>query len=889
MHPALVVFVLVAGAAESESADRVSTDISARVADDLARVAISVKSTYTPGDDQKSVTIVLGADRYQEAPKAMRPSEERELFRGRSDFGGFENVRIRIQGTVCDRPIAEHVEDGGAALSCPFEMKKGVPISIAVDAELVVPDRYGELSRHAHEVTLAGSWYPFVARIGRPPPHGPHAIALDVPAEYGAVIAGRYFPPRGIQEGPRRRIEAGRKDATSIPVVIVPPSAGTWAIDGGRAIYVAMDGWTVHDPNLRHEKDEQIIEALADGLRFWEEQGLARPSKNAPLLVVETPMRHVLAAATDGMVLVSDRAFRMFPLARLYRFHRFPFLREVYLELLLDRFREKPRAHVMADAVAADLVDRYVKDRYERRENAFDVLDWFSFIPSVDALLYAPDLPFEGAYFRRTKEDDPLRPNLVDYPSTLPRGKIVYEKLLDRIGAERTERVVRRMLDGASLEGAIASELGDDTKAFLATWLRSYPKVQYRLGRWSSEPSNSCPGRPCFLAKVEIVREGERVKEPIEVLLRDDDGHERTVWSEATADAIRTVTATLSAPLDFVEIDPHERIYETPTDDVPSPRFDNRSRPAWKFLLNNWNIALAATAGTIDTALDVGLLRVYDVHWAYAIRATYDPAAISLQGRASYGFGPRVTPADLMHRVGLIVSGEYLRPSFGGTTESALAVSSAIYYLFDTRQTLWAPEGGQGVRATLQYNHTFGQLNELETDGTTRALSQDSASFTLRAFQAWRLGAAHTLALRGTAGSYLFGEPRAQLLYALGGRANVRGYNIDAKLGKVLGIASAEWIHTLIPELDTNAFYISWVSGLDGTLYADAAVLADDWGSLKSTPRSADVGYGLRIFIDYFGVRPGIMAVDVAFPLYDLKGNPGLGPPAVYIDFTQSF
>jgi hypothetical protein len=445
------------------------------------------------------------------------------------------------------------------------------------------------------------------------------------------------------------------------------------------------------------------------------------------------------------------------------------------------------------------------------------------------------------------------------------------------------------VLKGAPLEAAIARELGGESeaRAFLGQWLRPYPKVQYALAAYSSKPW-SCGGRACFLAGVEIARTGEAVKEPVEVLLRDDDGNERRVWSAVTDAPMRTVTATLASPLAYVEIDPDERIYETPTGEIPSPRYDNRSSSSWKFLINNWNISLAATAGTIDTALDIGLLHVYDVHWAYAIRASYDPAVIALEGRASYGFGDRVNPAALDQRIGLIAAGEYLRPSFGGTRESALGIATALYYAFDTRQTVWVPEGGQGVRVTLEYNHTFGQLTEI-AGGQERALSQDSMALTLRAFQAWRLGAAHTIAIRGTAGSYLFGEPRSQLLYALGGRANVRGYNIDARLGKARGIAGAEWIHTLIPELDENAFNFAWASGLDGTLFADLAVVADDLKSIRSAPPSADVGYGLRIFLDYFGVQPGIMAVDVAFPLYDVRGNAGLGPPAVYIDFTQSF
>jgi hypothetical protein len=271
------------------------------------------------------------------------------------------------------------------------------------------------------------------------------------------------------------------------------------------------------------------------------------------------------------------------------------------------------------------------------------------------------------------------------------------------------------------------------------------------------------------------------------------------------------------------------------------------------------------------------------------VAASYDPAAIALEGRASYSFGRRITPAYLAHRVGFIGIGEYLRPQYGTTVESALSTSAAIYYAYDTRQTLWAPEAGEGFRVTLEYDHIFGRLLEETTTGDTRVLTEDSLRLTASAFKSWRLGASHTLSLRGSAGSFFFGTPRQQLLYAIGGTLNVRGYPIAARLGKVRAIAGGEWVHPIFRELNENAFFFAWASGLDGALYADVATIADDVSQLRSAPLLADVGYGFRLYIDYFGVRPGLMSIDVAVPLFDVHGNRHVGPPAVYIDFARSF
>lgn len=897
------------GGAAAGARDQVETTIHARVAPDLETVRVEVRSVYRPAVALDAVPIILAAARLGEVPRGMRPSEEREVFSEGEAFGGFTAVEVEVDGRPCAAPAPRGLSQGGAALLCPARVAAGQAVRVEMRALLSVPPRYGELGRHGRQLTLGAGWYPYVARTSSAaaPPLGPHRVTVEIPPDAGAVLGRRYFAPTGEPPGepaggeppgepagggPQavRVIEDLEPEAVQVPLVVLPPTAGAIGIEDSEALLVGPSAATIHDPRWRSAEDEQIALAIADGLRFWRESGLALSSTDRPFPVVKAALRHVLALPADGLVLVSDRAFRMPPFDRLYRFHRFPILRELYAALFFDRFRASLDAATAADAAAAWLVDRYVASRFGRREVARDLLDWFSFIPSIDALLYAPDLPFESAYFRRVREDDPIRPDLLDYPRQRPRGKIVYEKLLDRAGRQATDAAIQRLLAGRSLRAALEPALGAATPRFLATWLGPYPETRYRLARFESAPAP--PGAPCgacYVARVEIAREGAPVEEPIEVRLRDRDGNERHVWSNATAAALRTVTATLAAPLEAVELDPRERIYEAPSDEDPSPRIDNASSASWKVLLNSWNFAFAATAGTFNSILDVGFLRVYDVHWSYALQAAYDPAAIGLFGRASYGLGNRVTPAALDQRIGVTFGGSYLRPQFAAATQSAFALSTAVYYAFDTRQTLWAPEGGRGLRLVLGHDHLFGRLVETETSGAVRPLTEDDVSLTARGFWAWRSGASSTLALRGIAGSYVYGTPRQQLLYPIGGRAGARGYQLDSRVGRVIGMASTEWVHALIPETNHNVFYYAWLSGIDGTVYADVATVADRLADVRHTPPAADVGYGLRIYIDYLGLRPGVMAIDVACPLVSLAGRAGLGAPQIYIDFTQSF
>ena len=850
------------------AADRADVELVARVAEDLETVEMRARYRYLPSSARDAITIVLPADRYR-IMRELGPSEEREHFPKIFDDGGFTGVSIAIQGARCV-PAERVLEDGARLLSCPGRFAAGEPIEVEIEATLETPERYGPMGRIGRQLTLGGGWFPVIAREGEAPAKGRRKLTLTIPTSMGAVIGRRYFPP--IPTYGARTLERSEEDAFSLPLVVLPEFVTSRSIGGGRIVFVRKPPAT--DPERRRAKE--VEGALADALRFLAEERRALPEPEEPLVVVEAPLRHDLAHATEGPVLLSDRAFRVFPVDRFYAFHRYPILREVFTALLLRRRFAEPE-HVTADAAGAWLLDRYVASRVGRAEDVFDVLSLWSFIPAVDSMLYAPQLPFVGAYFRLIKEEDPERPNLIDFPDPKPRGKVIYEKLLDRLGRAETDRLFEEVLV-SSLAPPIEKRLGSETEEFLATWLGPYPAVQYLLGPFSSR---SC-GERCWQAEITVERTGAAIAEPVQLLLEDDDGEERVIVAPATKAPKRTVTATLAAPLDQVTLDPQGRLAEAPSEDVPSPKLDNVSSPSWRVLLNNFNVLLAASAGQFDTAIDLGFSRVRDVHWSFAVNAGVNPAAVSLSGRATRYFGSPITPDNLSQWIGLTVAGDYLRSDFTDVAESGFALSGTLYYGYDNRRTVWAPEAGTGVRLAVDYSHVFGDSGDpLATD--------DALSVTARFLQSFRIAYAHQISLRASVGAYLYGRPREQLLYSLGGRRNVRGYDVGESQGRMRGIASAEWVHPLVSNENADFLEIAWLTGIDGALFADAAVIGDDLSDVTDGPVLADVGYGLRFTIDYVGARPGIMAIDLAIPLVDLDGRVSIGAPAIYIDFAQSF
>ncbi len=861
--------------AEAPARDRVDQRVDASIADDLATLTLRTIARYTPAVALDEVPIVLAAERYR-APPPLTPSEVREAFPGDFSPGGFEGLELVVGGAPCT-PRIEVLPAGERVAWCRAPIAAGEPIAIEARATLRIPERFGGFGRVQRSVTLAGAWLPQPARPGQPPPRGPWSLSLSAPAPLTAVLGTTYRPSAG--EGGRRVVQASGEGA-QIPLFLRPAAWRALSLAEGAARFLTSDAPHREDGGVLALQTQLAVE---DALRLVPELGLPAPDRAQPLVLIEAPLRHVLTETAEGVVLVSDRAFRMVEVDRFLRFHALPMLRDVFGVLAARALGPEVGDRALtADVVGTWALERYVTARYGGAEDAFDVLGIVSFIPSIDQMLYAPDLAFAGAYFRNVPEDHALRPDLIDFPLGFPRGKWLYEKLRERLGPARASAIVARARLGGGIGAATraewpAGDSGGGAETFLQTWLGPPPKVRYRLAAHQDAPEGAG-----FRASATVERIGDPIAEPVTVRFTDDDGAARDVVASATTAAIRVVTATLAAPLDEVEIDPLRRLLETGDADAPDPRYLHRSSPEWKVLLNNFNVLLAATEGAVETALDLGIARRHDAHWGFGVRAEYAADAISLGLRASRAFGERVTSARLAHAFTASAEGAYLRPGFAGAEEGGAALLAGLGYSYDDRISVWAPQSGTAVRVGAGYQRIVGTL-------TSPELTADAVSVSVRGLRQWRLGLRHQLSVRGSVAAYVAGRPQAQLLLPLGGRQQVRGYATDAELARARGIVSAEWLHPLITDLDVNGFFLAWVTGIDGALFVDAALAGDTLAEAVEGPVFGDVGYGLRFYIDYFGVRPGVLAVEVALPLVRARGASELGPPAVYITFSPSF
>lgn len=834
-----------------------STAVEAEVSDDLRQWVVRVTHAWT--GTTALIPVALGADRYRAPPLRVPAADEPLMYRWGFDPGGFSAVQIRVDGKPAVETRRQRLEDGSAIL---WVRGPGRACTLEVSARLRLPRRYGPFGVIGRQATLAGRWYPQVgAQPRRHPPRGRVHLRIRLPAGAAAVVGSRWVP--WIPGQGTRWIEADAWGG-ALPVVILPPETTT--VQGRRGDRLVSPRGRSREPAERRRR-RAIVETMA----------LAE-SEEAPLLVVQAPLRRELARGLEGgVVLVSDHAFRGWPLEDLDRFEKQALLRAlVYARAL------RSSDPVVADIVAAAEVQEWLSSR-DGTPEAADLLAPFAFVPAVDSLLYAPQIPFRDAYFRALREDDPLRAAMVSYPSGWPRGKILFEKLVDRIGASSARAVARKLREGAPLERSLAAALrsspGPEARAFLSTWLGDYPEVAYRLGRWGSERDGAR-----FRARVEIERLGAEVAEPVALRLEDARGESRIVATPATSAALRVVTATLSAPLSSVTLDPAGRLAQASELGSPNPRLDDRTHPGWRVLLNSFNILVGATGGTFDLGLNLTFARRYDPTWAFGLSGGAAPDAFSVTGQLRRAFGRTITPNRRSSWGALVVTGERLREGFVEGSGGAWATRAGFRFGYDDRATSFAPEAGTGLRAEITYARVWARDGPSSGNDTDDALALRAALL-----RSVRVGHAHTFSVRARVDAWILGRPRPQLAFDGGGRFGLRGYRVGEEQGQLRGLVAGEWVHPLLRDAEVDGFRLAWADRLDGALFVELGLIGDDVDALGRGFR-ATAGYGFRAYLDYLGIRPGVLAIDIAFPLVSVPERRfEVGGPEVWLAFSQSF
>jgi hypothetical protein len=791
--------------------------------------------------------------------------------------GGLRTGAVVVDGRPARVEVRDHPRAGPRTLLSVVPaapISPGAEVTVEIDFELLAPSRYGAFGCFRQVCTFEGGFHPMLPALrdgafvlDAPPARASYTLDLEVSRVSDVVVNGALH---AVERG--GRISVSLPPSRALALMVGRPSLRTFEREH-RGVKLVLHG-RMRAP-VRSEPEQllpywptpradRVLDAVAAAVDLLAELGHPMP-EGETIELVEGPLRMELARALPGFVLLSDQAFQIFPLKRFLKFHEFEIARAVFELYLARRVDPRERTDDVAwspQVGASYLVDLYTLRWYRKEEYAFQILRSASFIPAIDRILYAPQVPFASAYFQTLEDPDPLRDSLTQFSTVRPRGKLIYAKLRDLVG-DGVEQILRRQLGGEPLRQAAEAVHGRSLERFFATWLGPYPAVDYRFGDVRSERQRGGG----FVHQVTLFKRGAPGQappvEPVELLLRDCAGGRHLVKWDGEGER-HTFEIEARGAICSLEIDPRWRLLERLPASNDNLRFDNRRPVRWRFVYNNFGslVRIFPTLG-LDLSLDFSLSRLLD--FKNAMRFTlYSSQATQVGVGFSYGrgFGRLITPAQLSSRVGVSFSAARIDPSFGQAAGAgafpgtAIGVGASVgysdqLYPWEPRRYLSGGLSGSSVVTVLDSGAVLAQ-GTLSIGGETLVPLADGQGL-----------------LFSLSGAITFGDLRiARQLLAAGGPGGLRGYALDALLGRMRVLSRVEYRHTFVRSLSWNLLSVLFIRGIGGGLFAEAGfVSACESYSVGEKDVGLDVGYTLRFFGEWFGVSQTTFNIDFAVPV----------------------
>lgn len=807
-----------------------------------------------------------------------------EIFGAKWNGHPLSDEQIRL--LPLDVPNEEALPDVIAQIALPAPLPSGEIGRLTVSFKLDIPKRRGRFGRYKGTISLGGGWYPVLMSdfSGQDTTLAWEAVNLSakisLPAEKGAVLHDAVFP---IEQKPRhikvdniiteslvlvvmKRMEISKRDFSWGTAIHVHPSLSrhepTWK-EAARDNHGVPEALPQPGRFDYSERLFNVVKGTAEAIR-----AIAPKAKLAKRVVfVDIPSWDRLVQPGFGPILLSDRLWRLVPVKDGLFFHDSAVVRSLAPTLVFDSaLRAQPLQHrfIVADLIGVFFSDYYSKTVHNRLRTIEEIIGFARIFPTIDNLLYAPQIPFREVYFRSCEEPEPLRDEPWMFMNRLPRGKRILAKLEEQCDRTKIFDSVRYMLEKKQpFDDAVANLLREAPSRFFKDWTGPYPAMNYRLGKIQDTLLDDGQYRH----EAEIIRDGEIVQEKVTVRITDKDGlFTDRVWNKAES---RTVLEwTSHAPVAKVEIDPDIRLVESPALTPDHPRRDNISPLPWRPPMFTRLVVWGdLTSGEPYVDLGFWLRRKYDNTNIFSLSLDY--TTFTWGGAFSYlrFFGNKRTLNARTWYLGPTVSAVRYRE----VNTSALHLSENIRQSSvmgaigislgrDTRAYSWDPMSGSSIAVSATY------AAGASADGELRQMGKIS----LRGGKLFSFGIHHTVALFGGA-AFVLGNPTAAAVTSLSDRTMLRGFDSDETFGRIGLYAVLEYRHTLFNADNLTAPLYSWFDRFQGALFVAGGTVSKPSGTTDGifTPDRifTEIGYGLRIHLLFLGVHQYLLCFDLAVPL----------------------
>ena len=639
---------------------------------------------------------------------------------------GMTVANARVDGspasiTLEDTPAGAHTI---ARVTLPLPLAPGAAVAIDLDFDTALPRRFGGFGCDGLRCRLMGGFYPMpAAQVGgafdlrAAPARAGHArVTLRAPRALALVVNGEPV----VWPGPTGAVTVESADVPYPTIVTDRALRPETVTVGGHVVrYLHRNPRPPGSedqalPYVREDVTALVLKTAERALELGDAMlcgPTCAPAKillpprpldaaqTLPITLIEAPLRHQLVQAHGNVILVSDQIFRIFPVNRLRKYHHQELAHAILAAVVDARLAATetgPDRNLAAGTLAAYLTELFTLHQFKKVEYAADLLRPFDFVPAVDQLLYAPLLASSSSYFGDVQDEDRVRDDVRLFADpTAPSPRLIYNKLLDLLGGAAFPALARKTLnEGVPFRRAAAEAFGADLDWFWRQWLRPLPRVNYRLDAVRVTPAAGGGSR----IEIDVRREGEQIREPVEVAVVDRAGVTQVLrWDDATA--AHRFTVDLPAGLKSVEIDPRARLVETalgslrPSDD---PRYDNRDPPRWRLLYEGFGALLNITALTASFEAAFLLKPQHDLRHAFLLTAFHSQKTdFGVGGAYFWNFGGQADKNTLDSYLlgGLNLS--RINANFGlgpgDMPQPGYQVSGRLVLAHDTRDFLFDP------------------------------------------------------------------------------------------------------------------------------------------------------------------------------------------------------
>ncbi len=750
--------------------------------------------------------------------------------------------------------------------------------TIHLQYRLKIPEKFGAYGFYKSVLSLSGGWYPYVP-----------AYNLEGEPQLDS------FPPAAhwnISVEPKNEAIVGNdpNELHSEVSLFVSPKIQEEKMAGRN--------WAIRviAPNKNEETVRPLRELAIRWLEFLERQP-EFSSKPRELTVVLAPLRNSLAAFGDGLLYVSDRAFHVNQ--ALEQYHTVPVLKGLFYEALLPQVLKRESTqdyHWVAEALAWKWTERLMKEQNYANLDARTLkpIQIFSFLPTIDQMIYAPQFAYVDTFFDAIYAEDPVRDDPLTFNHQIPNGRAIFAHLEDEVGMEVADHAVDAYANESTKSfRQVAQEVSNrPLEERFKSWVAPRPPVNYLL---AGQSSRRIPNG--YENEVTIRRESPNdFHEPVELTAKST-SDERIFLKWDGIGTEHTYQFRTKNPVTLVEIDPRGRLLET---DLA----DNRDPPRYKLVLTNFYLNYDFNTNEPEVLASTTFRR------AYGGRNRYTLSAFRFQD--SYGgdfgytrlFGRLVDRLRLSHGLGFDVGFNRWNEDDAVSTDPATGnpvlvpispelttASLNATYFTGNQLSLTNPLEGGGSSLSA----TWGK--EIQGGDTNYYLVNQGASWI------FRLHPSHLLAFREFIGTSGPDDIPSRVQYSLGGIGGIRGLpaSDDRFQGRNILLVSGEYRHFLMQHIDLN-FWLFRLRDIQGALFSDAGNVTDTvqekadeivsgvpketgFGELFDvTSFSTDFGYSIHFLVDYLGVNPGLLRFDIAKSISEWDEG-----VRFYFGVTQSF